>query len=373
MRSAIALTALLLAVRTGQAATTKLPDGVVLYWNCDDDDGFSWRDNHWPEGGSPNVTYDTKTSKHGKAALRIDGIADQELSVSSLCAPAAVDPATRYVLRFWARTEGLRGEAVVRVLAHGPVSADKQYDPLGWVRLSPKLHYFPPADSDWTLHEVPLDQMPGGTARLFVYLAVKGAGTAWWDEVSLAREGVDVPLGGTVELADADYAGVRFTDGKLPADLLQNGDFEKGLQDWQVFGSGTTAKVEEVTGGHALRFDAKEFTGTYAVQRVRVDPRRSYRLSLRARTDGKGLVGYFFTQILPFNQHGTPTGWAGADHASEFTYVTGNTNGWVERRQDFTVRPDSDAVGVFLRVEDTLGTVSVDDVRLEPLPLAADR
>ncbi|NCQ32255.1 MAG: hypothetical protein COY42_32730 [Armatimonadetes bacterium CG_4_10_14_0_8_um_filter_66_14] len=371
MRSTIALTALLLAAQTGQAANAKLPDGVALYWNCDDDDGFGWRDNHWQEGGSPNVTYDTNNRRYGKASLRIVGVADQELSVVSLAAPAAVDPGTSYVLRFWARTEGLKGEAMVRLLAHGPVTADKQYDPLGWVRLSPKVHCFLSPDSEWTLHEVPFDQVPGGAARLFVYLAVKGVGTVWWDEVSIAKVGVAVPLGGAVELADADYSGVRFIDGQLPANLLQNGDFEKGMQGWQVFGSGSTAKVEAVNGGHALRFDAKEFTGLYAVQRVRVDPRRRYRLSLRARTEGTGLVGYFFTQILPFNQHGTPTGWAGADHASEFTYVTGTTKDWVERRQDFTVRPDSDAIGVFLRVEDTIGTVWVGAVRLEPLPLTA--
>ena len=49
--------------------------------------------------------------------------------------------------------------------------------------------------------------------------------------------------------------------------------------------------------------------------------------------------------------------------------MTGKTQGWVAREQVFAVRPDTDAVNVYLYVSDTIGTVWIDDVRLEPLPL----
>ena len=348
------------------------PKGVVLYWNCDDDAGFSWRDNHWQKGGSPRVVYDTDQRVHGKAALRIDGVAGKELRVVSLCRPAQVKPHQRYVLRFWARTEGIKGQAEVRVLAHGPKTPGKMYAPLGWVRLSPKRHYVLPVQHDWQRHEVAIKQLAGGTARLFVYLAVKGEGSAWFDEVSIAEEGVEVPLGGAIKLSDHDFAGVRFQDRKLPENLLHNGDFEKGLLPWRALGRGSTAKVEARDGARALRFDAKEFTGLHVYQRVRVDPRRRYRLSLRARTGEKGLTGYFFTHVLPFNKHHTPLGWVSADHANEFTYVTGRTHGWVERQQEFSLRADADSVVIYLYVRDTIGTVWVDDVRLAPLPLAGE-
>ena len=368
MRTILALAFLGLATGV-DAARRRLPDGVALYWNCDDDAHFGWRDNHWQKGGSDRVTYDESDKKHGKAALRIDGVAGQELRVSSLTCPAAVDTGARYALRFWSRTRQAVGKAMVRVLAHGPRTPDKQYSPLGWVKLSPQLHYVLPAQSGWTLHEAAIEQLPGGTARLFVYLVLEGEGTVWFDEVSIAREGVTVPLGGVAALQDEDYAGVRFADGRLPGSLLENGDFEQGLSRWQVIGNEPAARVEAVEGTRALRFDAKEFSSFYAHQQVSVDPRRRYRLSLRARTDSKGLVGYFFTQVLPFNKHRTPLGWVGADHASEFTYVTGTSSGWVDRQQEFSVRPDTETVGVYLRVQDTVGTVWIDDVRLEPLPL----
>ena len=363
---AICCSCLYARVASARAAQAR---GVALYWHCDDDAGFSWRDRQWQKGGSPRVTYDTSQRVHGRASLRVAGTPGQDLWVVSLTRPAQVDPTKGYVLHFWARTRRVKGRAEVRVLAHGPKRADRQYAPLGWVRLSSKTHYVLPADQDWTRHDVRIQNLPGGAARLFVYLAVNGDGVAWFDEVSIAEEGVRVPLGGKPALADADYAGVRLDDAQLPGNLLRNGGFEQGLRDWRATGQGATVKVEVVAGNHALRFDAKEFTSLHVHQRVRVDPRRRYRLSLRAHTESTGLVGYFFTHVLPFNKHRRPTGWVVADHAQEFTYVTGKTSGWVSREQEFALRPDADSVSVYLYVRDTIGTVWIDDVRVAPLPL----
>jgi len=366
---------LLIAAALGQAAcaaATPLSKGVVLYWHCDDDAEFSWRDNHWQKGGSPRVTYDTAQRVHGKASVRLEGEAGSELRMSSLTKPALVTADGRYVLRFHARTEGTKGKAMVRVLAHGPRTERRQYKPLGWVRLTPKLHYVLPSDSDWTRHEVLIEKLPGGVGRLFVYIVIAGEGTVWFDEVSIADQGVDVPLGGKIGLDDSDYAGVRFDDAKLPNDLLKNGDFEKGLRPWRIMGSGSTAKVERIDGTNALRFDAKEFTSLHVHQHVRVDPRREYRLSLRAKTADPGLIGYFFTHVLPFNKHRRPMGYVSADHSQEFNYVTGKTDGWVRREQVLSLRPNADSVNVYLRVSDTIGTVWIDDVKLTPLPLSGE-
>ena len=354
---------------TNAIASASLSKGVVLYWNCDDDAGFSWRDNHWQKGGSPRASYDREQPVHGKAALRIKGVDGKDLFVSSLCRPAAVRADGRYVMRFWTRTQGIKGKAGVRVLAHGPKRSEQMYSPLGWVRLSRHTHYGLPKNCEWTKHEVPIQLLPGGTGRLFVYLSIQGDGTAWFDEVSIAKEGVDVPLGGVIKLADTDYAGLRFDDGQLPENLLKNGSFEEGLRSWRIVGGGSSAKVEKVDGNGVLQIAAKEFTALHAYQGVKVDPRRRYRLSLRARTDEKGLTGYFFTRVLPFNKHRTPLGWAGANHASEFTYVTGKTDGWVSREQVFSLKPSAASLAIYLYVEDTIGTVWVDDVRLAPLPM----
>lgn len=356
-------------VRPVDAGGSGLSKGVVLYWNCDDDAGFGWRDNEWQKGGSARVAYDAKERVHGRGALRIEGVEGRDLFVSSLCRPALVEADGRYVLRFWARTKGIKGKAEVRVLAHGPRRPEKTYSPLGWVRLSKQMHYGLPNDHEWTKHEVSIQLLPGGRGRLFVYLSVQGLGTAWFDEVSIAREGIDVPMGGVVKLSDDDYAGVRFDDGQLPVNLLKNEGFEEGLRPWRIIGHGSSAKVERVGGNGVLRIDARELTSLHVHQAASVDPRRRYRLSLRARTDDKGLTGYFFTHVLPFNKHRTPLGWVGADHANEFTYVTGKTGGWVSREQVFSLRPDAESLIIYLYVQDTIGTVWVDDVRLVPLPM----
>ena len=253
-------------------AAAALPKGVALYWHCDNDAGFSWRDNHWQKGGSPRVAYDSKDRVHGKASLRLEGKPGEDLWVVSLTRPAKVDVDQRYTLRFWAKTRGLKGKAEVRVLAHRPRRPERTYAPLGWVRLPDKPHYRLLPDQDWRRHDVPVRQIPGGTGRLFVYLAIQGRGTVWFDEVSLAQEGIDVPLGCKIALRDEDYAGLRFSDGALPKDLLKNGDFEKGLSPWRIGGHGSSAKVEVRAGNGALRMDAREFTSLHAWQQVRVDP-----------------------------------------------------------------------------------------------------
>ena len=282
---------------------------------------------------------------------------------------AEVETTEEYVLQVWARTSGVRGVAEVRALAHGPRPGE-QYRPLGWVRLSEQGHLGLPPDQDWTRWRVPLRKLPGGTTRVFFYLRLEGEGTAWFDEFSVARAGVEVPLGGQVALRDEDYAGQRFEDDALPANLLVNGGFEEGMKAWGKIPADYTADVDATaahSGERSFRFDAREHTGCHLWQTVDLDPRRYYRISLWAKTDG--LVGYFFTHLLPRNRHNVPIGWHGANHASEHHYVTGATDGWEQRVLVTKFAPQVAGVTIYPRVEDTIGTVFVDDIVIQPLPL----
>jgi len=351
------------------APAQKLPAGVLRYWSCDDDEGAAWRDNHWQAGGSPGTVYDTAEKVEGAASLRLTGPDKGELWVFSLARFVQVEQDGRFVLRFQARTRGVQNMAFVRILAHEPTAPDK-YRPIGWVKLGEQRPEFTlPADSDWTRYEVPVGPLPGGTGRLFFYLGIAGPGTVWFDDFSLALPGVDVPLGGQVALADADYAGIRFEDGALPANLVQHGDFEAdGV--WQYTRSDSDARrIDDPTGRSqgVLRLKGVEFSSATAWQRIDIDPRRKYRLSYQARCEG--LVGYGFAQVLRFNTHNQPFGWVGADHATEFCYVTGTTDGWERREQVFGVTPDTANIVLYVRVADTIGTVLIDDVTLTPLPL----
>lgn len=367
---ALAAMLCLLYAATVQSADMRMPEGTHLYWDCDRWSSGGWRDNEWADGGSGRIEFDRAVRFHGEAAVRLDGRPEGEVSALSLERPALIETGRNYVLQCWARTEGVQGTAEVRMLAHGPEPGE-QYRPLGWVRLSERTHLVLPAGSDWTRYRIPITQLPGGTNRVFLYLRIAGPGTVWFDEVSVADEGVEVPPGGRMALRDEDYAGERFDDDALPENLLTNGSFEEGMAGWVKLPGDYPAQVDQTvahSGSACFRFDAQEFTGGYIHQRAPIDPRRYYRISLWAKCTG--LVGYFYTHLLPFNRHVVPIGWHGANHANEHLYVTGTTNGWEERVLVTRFAPEVASVVMFPRVDDTIGTVWVDDICIQPLPLS---
>ena len=86
------------------------------------------------------------------------------------------------------------------------------------------------------------------------------------------------------------------------------------------------------------------------------------------KTDG--LVGYFYTHLLPRNRHNVPIGWHGANNASEHHYVTGKTDDWEQRVLVTKFAPNVAGVTIYPRVDDAIGVVWVDDIVIKPLPLA---
>ncbi len=344
-------------------AAIRAADGIIGYWDADRACS-EWRDNAWQKGGTGRMHFDSEVKRYGVASVRLEGLPDREISVSSVCARMPVKPDGKYVLRFWSRRVGAGGSASCQVLAHRVV--DEQHTKaIGWVRLEGKERLEIAPSDDWQLHEVPLASLPGGTERVFFYFRVKGETTLWIDEFSLAEEGVKVELGGQPALTDADYAGIRLDEANLPGNLLVNGSFEEGMKGWQVMNPATPATVAAgpEAGTHCLQIIGKEFAAGGVYQRVQIDPRRSYRLSFRA--DGPKLVGYFFTKVLRFDRDNHPRGWLGGE-----VLYSAKSGEWAACSGEFTPSPSTDNIVVYLRVEDTIGEVRVDDVRLEPLPLA---
>ena len=349
---------------------SELPRGVAMYWDADRP-SHGWRDKQWQKGGTGRIHYDAGVKKHGYASVRLEGVESEGTGIGSGCVPAVVDPGRSYVLRFWARRTGAAGaKAEARVFAAAHI-LERRCKPIGWVKLADGTTAVPiPVSAEWAMVTAALASLPAGADRLIVGFEVTGRSTVWIDETSLAETGVDVPLGGRPALTDADYAGIRLEDSDLPQNLLQNAGFEDArIAPWEHLPGERPASLDRttsLTGAAALRFDAREFTGGGVWQKVAIDSRRRYRLSLRASC--QGLVGYLFTKVLPFNRYGVPTGWVG-----EEILVTGTTNGWEDRTIEFLPRPDSAHVNIYVRVQDTIGQVWVDDVRLEPLPLEGAR
>ena len=323
-------------------------------------------ENDWQKGGTGRIHFDPEVKRHGLASVRIEGVREREIHISSVTAHIAVEPEARYVLRFWSRRKGEGGEASCQILAHR-MADERHSKPIGWVRPHGRERLPIVAGEEWLLHEIPLGPLPGGTARLYFYFRVKGDTVLWIDEFSLAPEGVAVELGGATPLADSDYAGIRLADAELPDNLLRNGGFEQGMEHWQNMGAtvvSAAARDKAATGEVSLRIEGREFKAGGVYQRVRIDPRRRYRLSFRANSPD--LTGFFFTKVLGFDREGHPRGWLGGE-----ALYSSRDGAWTERGVEFTPLPSTDQVVVYLRVEDTIGDVWVDEVRLEPLPMAS--
>jgi hypothetical protein len=353
---------LLAGLASPSPAEARWPAGVLNYCGFDGHwDEAGWRDLRWTEGGTTGVRFDRDVKRFGKASLRIEGAGGETRAVLQL-AGNAVQPDKRYALRAWVKTQDIVGEAALVLQPH------EEGKPLPFVDLGE--HACLQGTHDWTLLEVPVPSLSERTVRIFPYLWVKGSGTAWFDEFALTEAGVQVPLGGQRPVTDADYAGVRFADSSLPDNLITNPGFEEGLNGWFLeSGEPLIDPRISAAGRHSLRYDGFSECHFSVVQvRVKIDPRRAYRLSLKLKTDLR--AGLSCVQLLPLNAKGEVLGYFGQDHTHEFCYGRG-VQDWHEASvvlRQFL--PETDALNVYLLLQDAVGTVWFDEIRLTPCSLA---
>jgi len=347
---------------SASSAEARWPDGVLNYCGFEGYwDEAGWRDLGWAEGGTPGVRFDREVKRFGKASLRIEGVSGETHAALQLNGNA-VQPQGRYALRVWVKTQGIVGEAALVLQPH------EEGKPLPFLDLGE--HSRLQGTHDWTLLEVPVPSLPERTVRIFPYLWVRGSGTAWFDEFALTEVGVHVPLGGQRLVTDADYAGSRLADSALPENLLTNPGFEEGLNGWFLESGEPQIDAQVAAAGrHSLRFDGFSECHFSVVQvRVKIDPRRAYRLSLKLRTELQ--AGLSCVQLLPLNAKGEVLGYFGQDHTHEFCYGRG-VQDWHE--SSLVLRqflPETDAVNVYLLLQDAVGKVWFDEVRLTPLSLS---
>lgn len=354
--------AILLCACCAQAAHARWPDGVLNYCGFEGYwDEAGWRDQGWAQGGTPGIRFDREVKRFGKASLRIEGAPGETREAVQLDGNAP-QPGKHYVLRAWIKTKDIAGEAALVLQPH------EEGKPLPFLDLGEKSRLR--GTHDWRLVEVPVPSLSGKIVRIYPYLWVKGPGTAWFDDFALTEAGVEVPLGGQKLLTEADYAGVRFTDSALPANLLKNSSFEEGLSDWYVE-SGKPQIDENIAaaGRRSLRYDGfPECAYTVVHVWVKIDPRRAYRLSLKLKT--KLRAGLSCLQLLPIKASGEAIGYFGQDHTYEFCYGRG-TQDWHE--ESVVLRqfpPETNSVNLYLLLHDAVGSVWFDDVRLTPLSMA---
>jgi hypothetical protein len=353
---------ILLCACCTQAADARWPDGVLNYCGFEGYwDEAGWRDQGWAQGGTPGASFDHDIKRFGKGSLRIEGAPGETRGALQLDG-VAPQPGKHYVLHVWVKTQNIQGEAALALQPH------EEGKPLAFLDLGPKSRLS--GTHDWSLIEVSVPRLTEKTIRLYPYLWVKGSGTAWFDEFALTEAGVNVPLGGQKLLAEADYAGVRFDDAALPKNLLKNASFEEDLNDWFV--ESIKPQIDSTiasAGRKSLRYDGfPECSYTVAQVGVRIDPRRAYRLSLKLKTELR--AGLSCVQLLPLKASGEPIAFFGQDHTYEFCYGRG-VQDWHETSEVLRqFPPEAGAVNLYLQLQDAIGTVWFDDVRLIPLSLS---
>jgi hypothetical protein len=347
-------------------ALARWPDGVLNYCGYDGVwDEAGWRDTGWMQGGTEGMSFDREVKRFGRASLRIVG-AEGETRTALQLSGNAIERGKHYVLRVWVKTDNAAGEAAVALQPHA------EGRPLPFVELGEASRL--KGTHDWTLVQVPVPDFPPDAVRMYPYVWVKGTGTAWFDEFSLAEEGVEVPLGGEKPITEADYGGVRFEDASLPANLIPNAGFEDGLAGWYTeVGKPQIDERVAAEGERSLRYDGfAECRYVTVAVHVRLDPRRAYRISVKLRT--ALTTGLSCVRLIAFRANGEGFGWWHTqDHTSEFLYGRG-TRDWHEESLVLRGFPaETDFVNVYLELEDAVGRVWFDDVRLTPLSLAGTK
>ncbi len=348
-----------------QTAWARWPEGVLNYCGFE---GFwdeaGWRDAGWAQGGSEGIRFDRLTKRFGKASLRIEGAPGQTRTALQL-GGNAVQRGKSYVLRAWVKTQDIAGEAALGLQPH------EEARPLAFVELGDRSRLR--GTHDWTLLEVQVPPLPEKTVRVYPYVWVKGSGIAWFDEFALTEAGVEVPLGGQKPITDADCAGIRFLDDALPENLLRNPGFEEGLDRWFVESGKPQIDRHTAAGGRqSLRLDGFPQCAYTVVQvRVKIDPRRAYRLSFQVKTDLR--AGLSCARVIGLTAAGAAISYYGQDHATEFCYGRGKED-WHEVSVVLRkFEAETDALNVYLELHDAVGTVWLDQVKLAPLSLAETR
>ena len=281
-----------------------------------------WRDANWTHGGTPGIAFGPpdQAIRQGLAAYRRRPRGVEKRHAADRA--AACNRANGTSCERGSKPKTSTARATVTLLPHS------EGKPLTWIDLGAASHVR--TAKDWTRVELPIPELPKPIDRVYAFLSVKGSGTAWFDEFSLAEAGVDVPPGRSENRSPRPIT--RAFDSTMtacPSNLLKNPGFESGVSDWYVE-SGKPQIDEETAaqGRRSLRLDGfAECNYSIVASNVKIDPRRAYRLSLKLKTQFR--AGLSCIQLLPVKANGEPIGFFTQDHTSEFCHGRG-TQGWHE-------------------------------------------
>lgn len=327
-----------------------------------------WADSGWAKPEGSPVTFDFKTKFYGKASVKIPGGANH--FAYTLLTTIPVQCGKTYVFGGYVKIENVEKEAWIKILAH----SKSQNKVLGWVPVEGKSSMGDRAvckgTSDWQPFSLTASRFPSGTEIITMYVGLEGPGTAWYDEVSFAEQGVVVPLGGRLPLTDDDYGGIMFDDKSLAPNLLSNPGFENDFSNWtRERGPSEIDNKISHSGNKSLKLTGRELLDYSVFQTVRIDPRRAYELWIWSKPNK--LESMFYTMILCFDKYGrVPNAFFfGQDNAWEFLYAKG-TNDWQRKSVILRAFPaETDHVAIYLCLSDARGEVWIDDVGLRPLTI----
>jgi len=244
------------------------------------------------------------------------------------------------VFNGYVRTEGLRGEAYLGIVARGSAQEEGEAAAL-IIAYTDNVE----GDSEWTPVELRC-HVPPEAREIWLECGMYGAGRAWFDEVSLVME----------ERENFPSPGVN---------LLRNPSFEEGVRHWHCYQSGLSGPPLYVTvpagpgGGNALRIsiapgsDPGALTAFY--QSVCGLRGEKGTLRFRGMLRGESITGKAWVDVFALTASG-PRGSIAAERAT-------GSGGW--EPFELTLPIDGETAGLFVRVNlEGEGTAYFDGLEL---------
>jgi len=191
----------------------EVPLGVNLIANYGFEVGTRGQIWGWAQGGLGQgaVIYrDDIVSRSGKASAAVITGGASVIDAGWFMKLDALPRAHDVIFEGYIKTEGLHGEAYLKVLAEGRTGEEEN----SYVLVSSTSDDVD-GDSDWTLSSVRC-YIPPEATMVWLEVGLYGDGRAWFDDVSLVVE----------EREDTLASGVN---------LLKNPSFEQGLKHWHIF------------------------------------------------------------------------------------------------------------------------------------------
>lgn len=267
----------------------------------------------WPTEGPAAIVPDTGIYRSGSASAKVTAGSQDQLMASN---PVPVDPAKRYSLSAWVKTDGIGKEDGVSI---GVLEVDRHNGAIGWYQSDRLLATG--GTHDWKQLAATLDFLNANTVMIKIYLRVDGGinGTAWFDLVELQElPALEEPVGITISSPATGNIFERNEPMSGSVEISNNGNEQETgtvrmtVKDYWGGVSSETSEPVSIGPGEAYRNTIEfpdteagyyEVTASFAIADGSVLERKASFASIAGHDASKTPVTSFFGTQTHFGQY----------------------------------------------------------------------